>query len=185
MRTTIYILLVFLLVLTISSCRSVKSVSKTNKQTTSIEKIEFKKDSINTTVINKSIDDAITIPVVKSNTNNKVKDSIINAKVDEILLKLNTSKKSGNNSYRLNYNTEKRLLELEAKVGETKDTNTDTKIEEITEKTFEEKTDEYISKKIKLWFYALVVFWFFPKILARVQTIINPISAILKNKNPS
>ena len=172
-----------LLALTICSCGTSKLIKQSAKETTSTEKTEFKKDSINTTVINKSIDDALTIPVVKSNTNNKVKDSIINAKVDEILSKLNTSKKSGNNSYRLNYNTEKRLLELEAKIGETKDTSTDTKTEETTEKTFEEKTDEYISKKIKSipwWFYAMVVFWFFPQILARVQAVINPISAVLK-----
>ena len=177
------ILFIVLLASGICSCRSVKTVSETNKETNKTEKKEVKKDSINTTVINKSINDALTIPVVKSNTNNKVKDSIINSKVDEILSRLNTTKKSGNNSYKLFYNLEKRFLELQASIGETKDTNTDTKIEETTEKTFEEKTDEYFSKKVRSipwWLYALVVFWFFPQILARVQAVINPISTIFK-----
>jgi hypothetical protein len=183
MKKAIHILVTFLLVLTIWSCRSVKTVSETNKETKTTEKKEIKKDSVNTTVINKPINDVFTIPVVKSNTNNKAKDSIINAKVDEILSKLNTTKKSGNNSYKLYYDLDKRFVELQALIGETKDTNTETNTEQTTEKTFEEKTDEYISKKIRSipwWFYALVIFWFFPQILARVQTVINPISSFLK-----
>ena len=176
-------ILTFLLALTLCSCRSVKTLTKANKQTTTTAKTEFKKDSINTTVINKSIDDALTIPVTKSNTNNKLKDSIINAKVDEILSKLNTSKKSGNNSYKLYYNLEERFVKLQASIGETKDRSTDTKTEETTEKTFEEKTDQYIIKKIRStpwWVYTLVVLWFFPQILQRIKTIINPISFIVK-----
>lgn len=183
MKKVVYILLVILFALTICSCIGTKKITKNNKETIFTEKQKIKRDSINIAVINKSISDALTIPVIESNTNNKAQDSIINSKVDEILSKLNTSKKSGNNSYRLNYNIENRLLELETKVGETKDTSIDTKTEEITEKTFEEKTDEYINKKIRSipwWVYCLISFWFFPQILARIQAFINPISNLLK-----
>ena len=177
--------LYFFLVLTICSCRAAKVVKKSVKETIATEKKEVKKDSISVIAINKPINDVLTIPVVKSNTNNKARDSVINTKVDEILSRLNTAKKSGKNNYKLYYDLEKRLINLQTSIGETKDTAVHTKREETTQKTFEQKTDEYISKKINripIWIYALVIFWFFPQIFQRVKKIINPIASILKKR---
>ena len=177
--------LYFFLALTICSCRASKVVKKSVKEIVITEKKEVKKDSISVIVINKPINDFLTIPVVKSNTNNKARDSVVNTKVDEILSKLNTAKKSGKNSYKLYYDLDKRLVNLQMSIGKTKNTFVHTKSKETTQKTFEQKTDEYINKKIKripIWIYALVIFWFFPQIFQRIKKIINPIASILKKR---
>ena len=146
-----------MLVPTIWSCRSVKTVSETNKETKTTEKKEIKKDSVNLTSVNKAIKDNISVSL---RTNNKVVDSIIKQRLKGFISK----KTSGSNSYEASFDYDKMVLDIATLIGETKDTNTETNTEQTTEKTFEEKTDEYISKKIRAipwWFYALVIFWFF------------------------
>jgi len=66
---------------------------------------------------------------VQSNTGNAVFDSLVNAKVDEILSKLNTSKDSGDNSYKLIYDKLTKQLEFYSKIAQTKNENTDVKSE--------------------------------------------------------
>ena len=49
---------------------------------------------------------------------------MVNAKVDEILSKLNTAKNSGDNSYKLIYDKLKKQLEFYIKIAQTKNQNT-------------------------------------------------------------
>lgn len=179
MKNIVIIALVMLFV----SCNTYKTARKSHEVKVT-EKTRTKRDSVSKISVNKPIEDYLSIQVTKSNTDDAIRDSVINKKVDEILSRMNTTKRSGDNSYKLYYNIEKRLLELQAKIGETKNIQTETKKAEISEKTFEEKTDEYINKKIKsipFWVYILVAFWFLPQIIERVQMLINPFKLLLKS----
>ncbi len=166
----------FLLVLTISSCRSVKSVSRTNKQTKVTEKKEVTTDSTNVVERNREINNEYVIPL-------KTADSLTNKRIKQVLANFKAGVKSGSNSTRIVFDEDALAFKIAAIVGETQNQTISAGSEVKTEKSFEENTDEYISKKIRSipwWFYALIVFWFFPQILQRVKTIINPLSGLFK-----
>lgn len=131
MKKAIYNFSTFLILLICScallvSCSSAKKITAEN---TTVKSEIQKKDSIKSTVINQPIDDKLITPIVQSNTGNTVFDSLVNAKVDEILSKLNTSKNSGDNSYKLIYDQLKKQLEFYAKIAQTKNENTAVKSE--------------------------------------------------------
>ena len=117
----------------------------------------------------------------------------VDEKVDEILAKLNTTKTSGDNSYRLYYNLLKRQVEFEAKIGETQNENTTTNSEEKTEKTTEEIIDTYIYKRITTmpWYlWGAIYFMFFDGKIASLLSNFIPqlrgatsILSIFKKKN--
>lgn len=110
----------------LTSCSSAKKIKEEN----TILKSEIqKRDSIKNIVINQAINDKLITPIVQSNTGNAVFDSLVNAKVDEILSKLNTSKNSGDNSYKLIYDKLTKQLEFYAKIAQTKNENTAVKNE--------------------------------------------------------
>lgn len=64
------------------------------------------------------------IPVIASKTNNRVFDSLVNTKVDEILKKLNYQNQSGNNSLEVKYNALLKQLEIQSKTGQTANKDT-------------------------------------------------------------
>ncbi len=149
MKNLIIILILF------TSCRSVKTVSTSKKETTKTEKTEKKQDSINIIKKNGAINDQLVTSV--SSTGNKE----IDRKIDEILSKLNTQKKSGSNGYRQYYDRQTRRLVTDFIVASTKNQTITKSKEETNEKSFEEKTDEYFMKKIKQipwWVYLGVLF---------------------------
>ena len=117
-------LLLVLLSLVFNGCSSAKKY----KQENTLLKSEIqKRDSLKSVIINQAIDDKLITPVVQSSTGNSVLDSLVNAKVDEILSKLNTSKNSGDNSYKLIYDKLAKQLEFYSKMAQTKNENTATK----------------------------------------------------------
>ena len=83
--------------------------------------------------INSVINDKTIIPVVESKSNNTAFDSLENAKVDEILNKLNYQKQSGNNSLEVKYNALLKQLEIISKIGQTANKDKSTKEKEIIE----------------------------------------------------
>jgi len=109
-----------------ASCSSAKKIKEEN---TMLKSEIHKRDSIKNVVINQAIDDKLITPIAQSNTGNSVFDSLVNAKVDEILSKLNTSKNSGDNSYKLIYDKLTKQLEFYAKIAQTKNENTAVKDE--------------------------------------------------------
>lgn len=158
-----------LFVLTILSCGPFKKIEKKEVSKTSDKTHFLDKDSIVLTEINKAIDDLIKIKVSDSNTNDKVLDSIVNSKVDEILEKINLQKTSGSNQYQISYNKLKREIEASMKVGETKSTSTDIKKDEKTTSVETETISTYI-KKIKgipfYWYLIALLIIFRKQILA-------------------
>lgn len=123
-----YIILFAICSMVFTGCSSAKKL----KQENTLLKSEIqKRDSIKNTVINKAIDDKLITPIVQSQTGNVVFDSLVNAKVDEILSKLNTSKNSGDNGYKLIYDKLKKQLEFYALIAQTKNENTAVKNEKV------------------------------------------------------
>lgn len=123
-----YIALYIISIMVFTSCSSVKKL----KQENTLLKNEIqKRDSIKNTVINQAIDDKLVTPITQSQTGNVVFDSLVNAKVDEILSKLNTAKNSGDNSYKLIYDKLKKQLEFYAQIAQTQNENTAVKHEKI------------------------------------------------------
>lgn len=123
-----YIALFIISSMVFTSCSSAKKM----KQENILLKSEIqKRDSIKNTVINKAIEDKLITPITQSQTGNVVFDSLVNAKVDEILSKLNTAKNSGDNSYKLIYDKLKKQLEFYAQIAQTKNENTAVKNEKV------------------------------------------------------
>lgn len=123
-----YIALFIISIMVFTSCSSAK---KLNQENTLLKNEIQKRDSIKSTIINQAIDDKLVTPIVQSQTGNAVFDSLVNAKVDEILSKLNTVKNSGDNSYKLIYDKLKKQLEFYAQIAQTKNENTAVKDEKV------------------------------------------------------
>lgn len=123
-----YISLFIISSLVFTSCSSAKKL----KQENILLKSEIqKRDSIKKTVINKAVDDKLITPIVQSQTGNAVLDSLVNAKVDEILSKLNTAKNSGDNGYKLIYDKLKKQLEFYVRIAQTQNENMAVKNEKV------------------------------------------------------
>lgn len=193
MRVTI---VYFLCILLLSSCLGTKKIVEKKAIKNTTEKVEVKKDSTNVVEKNRAIADKLDVAVPKAKTSDANFNKIVDEKVDEILAKLNTTKTSGDNSYRLYYNLLKRQVEFEAKIGETQNENTSTNSEEKTEKTTEEVIDTYIYKRVTTmpWYlWVAIYFMFFDGKIAsllsnfipqlRGATSILSMFSLLKKKN--
>jgi len=121
-------LLILIFCILLTGCSSIKKLEEEN---TLLKSEIQKRDSIKNTIINKAIDDKLITPIVQSETGNPVFDSLVNAKVDEILSKLNTSKISGDNGYKLIYDKLKKQLEFYAQIAQTKNENTAVKNQKV------------------------------------------------------
>lgn len=169
------IILLFICVISLASCRSVKRVTEKSSASKAVEKTETVKDSTNVTKISEAISDDVAVSL---RTNNKQLDSIIK----ERLKGFSTSKQSGNNSYSASFDYDKMALIVKGIVGASIESNTATNNDTKTEKSFTAQTDEYFSEKIKripIWVYILIGLYFLPKILAGVTAVINPVQSII------
>lgn len=168
------ILLLFFVAFT--SCRSVKRTTEKNTATTAVEKTDTSKDSVTVTKISEKIDESVSLSL---RTNNKIVDSIIRSR----LKGFQTAKKSGGNAFSASFDYDKLALEIKAAVAESVQSKTDVNTDTSFEKSFTEKTDEYISKKIRsipVWVYILLGLYFLPKIILGVQSVLNPVQALIK-----
>lgn len=162
------------LILTLTGCFGSKKVTEKTITTKQTEKIEIKKDSSKIVNTNKAIKDKV-ITSVPSVTPE------IDALVDEVLSKLNTSKSSGSNSYNQKYNKDTREIVTDIEIGETQDVAINTNMETAIEKSFEQKIDEYIFKKIKVmpWYiYGLLIFLFRNQLIGLLSFFFPGIKAI-------
>jgi signal recognition particle GTPase len=163
-------------------CGTMKTNSEKNKSTKETNLSEKSKDSSHITEKNKAINDKSVIPVQKSDTGNRDFDAEVNRAVDRILASLNHQKSSGDNGYELYYDLIKRELQFRATIGETSNTKEKVKEKEKTEKSFEQKTDEYLSKKISQipwWLYLIAIIYFAPKLIEGITAFTNPVLGIL------
>jgi hypothetical protein len=99
------------------SCGSGKPITSTqNKESVSIT--DTSKDSV--VIKNLAIMDSLKVAIEKVTTTRPECDSLTNAKIEEILSKINTKKASGENGYGFYFDKLKRELVAYAKMGETK-----------------------------------------------------------------
>jgi aminopeptidase N len=158
-----------------SSCLGSKTVSEKTSEVKEVDKSEVTNDKVSETKVNKAIDDEIKTTVQPSG------DPVLDAKIDAILLGLNTSKSSGDNSYKWYYDSKLRELRAEFQIGQTEDTKEEEVKETIVEKSFEENTDEYFKKKITAlpwWAYIIAFFFLWPTIKPFVMMILGPTNII-------
>lgn len=181
------VLIICLLALTTLclGCLGTKKVTEKTNDTKSIEKVEKSSDSVKKETVNKGISDAVTVEI-------PVSDPMVDAKIDEILRKLNTSKSSGDNSYRLYYDEQLRELRAEFEVGETKSSEIATNTQSNTEKSFEQTVTENTKKVIRMvpwWAWVIAFFLFFRQIMNIVGIVyppargINSIADLFTNPN--
>ena len=187
-RKFLAIIIIFLIIIfSISSCGVLKK--ETNKESVLIKKTEIKNDSVSKIEVNKAIDDKAEIKVQESNTGNIDFDRKVNLQVDKILSAININKKSGENSYKLYYDLKAKMMKLEAQIGETKNENTATNNDTLSEKSISEKlTEELIKSKKPWWVYVLILYFFWPILKPILMmflgptNLLDPLSKIL-NKN--
>jgi len=175
-------ILILFILLTVTSCLGTKKTTERNSEIVKTELLQTKKDSISDTKtqVSEAINDKLVIDVGNSGSVE------CDEKIDEILKKLNTSKSSGGNSYNSRYDAETRQILVDFIIAQTenKETTLDINSEIQSEKSIEEKTSENISKVVKVvpwWLWVILIFWFAPAILEKLQMIINPLSILTKN----
>ena len=177
-------LVLILVLVTLTSCLGSKKISEKSSVTT--QTTEIKKDSTAKETINKVIKDEATFKVAESNTGDAGFDIRVNDAVANILRNINFQKTSGDNSYSVYYDEKLKELKAQIEVGET--SNKEVVTNSTSEKSFDQKTDEYLSKKITAipwWVWLIVGIWFLPQILAKINPIINLVKKhiIKQNKN--
>lgn len=152
MKNLFYIILIALC----TSCLGTKKVVENTTAKKEMQKKEVKKDSSNVVEKNQEISDQISLSL---RTNNKKVDSIIRQR----LKGFNSSKKSGSNRYNAVFDYEKMALNIAAVIGATQNQTITTDSNTNTEKSFEERTNEYIKKRITTmpWYLWVVIYFFF------------------------
>lgn len=156
-------IIAILLLATLTGCLGVKRVFKKEQTKLHTEKLELIRDSSNVLIKNKSIKDRLDVAVPKSKTEDSNFNKKIDAQIDQILSRLNTSKSSGDNSYRLKYNKLKRQLEFDANIGATQNETTITNKEDMSEVVKKETLETSIYKRIKTmpWYLWLLLYFIF------------------------
>ena len=159
----------------LNSCASVKKTSKNDVKET--EKTEISRIKDETTTTNSEIKDRIEVEV-------PVFDPETKAKVDLILSQLNTSKSSGQNSYKSTYDAETNKLIIDYFIGKTQEKEVLAVTETVVEKTFEERIDEYVKKIVVPWWAYLILAYILRKQIFGILTFIHPpISVIFSKRN--
>lgn len=162
--------ILLLAVLLMTGCMGTKIVSDKSTVTKSLENTDTKHDTQKETKINKGIN-------AQSGISLKTGDSLVNTRIREAMRNYNYSNQSGSNSTNVKFDEASMALLIANIVGETSDTKeTDTKTT-IKEKTFEQQTDEYLSKKmvaVPWWLWAIGIMMFLPKAIDFVVAIIHP-----------
>ncbi|WP_157499519.1 hypothetical protein [Flavobacterium commune] len=107
---------ILILLLMLFSCKTTQPINEV-KETTIVNH-----DSINLvkfTIRNQAIVDSLKIIIGSIKTEKKECDSVCQIAIDKLLSQLNTSKKSGANSYNVNYNSKDKSLNFNSKIGAT------------------------------------------------------------------
>lgn len=172
------------ILLCLSSCLGTKEVSNKNTSTAQSDKSEINTDKKTETNTNKAIDDKFNIPL-RSNDEN------VNQAIRDAFRDFGYNKQSGSNSTQMVFDPDAMAFKIANYIGETQDKNEASVKDSKVERSFEQTTDEYFSKKIALipwWLYAIGILYFAPKVIEGVTSIYNPVAGVIKkiknSKNP-
>ena len=152
MKKLIYIIFITFM---LTSCLGTKKIFDKNTNTKSTETTETIKDSTSNKITSLPIKDKLVINVPKSDNKE------VMAMFEVLMKQLNTSKSSGSNSYVSRYDSENNRLIIEYLIASTQNSKTVVNNDSKIEKSFEEQTDEYVSKKITAlpWWAYLIGVW--------------------------
>jgi len=115
LQTLLVLALVFMLTLLMNGCAS-KPLEKTH----TIERVvTYKSDSLKVTVVNQAVLDSLFIQVSKVKTLKPECDSITQITLDQLLVQLNSKKKSGDNEMGIYYDKIKKMIVGWQKMAET------------------------------------------------------------------
>jgi len=176
MKNLFYIVILIIF----TGCLGSKTTAEKSSEIKEVDKSEITNDKTSETEVNKAIDDKVTTKVEDTG------DPVLDAKIDAILLGLNTSKSSGDNSYRWYYDSKLRELKAEFQIGQTESKAEAEVKETVVEKSFEENTDEYLKKKITAlpwWAYVIALIFAWPYLKPIIMMFLGPANAIDSIKN--
>lgn len=153
MKKAIIYWFVFLIILLIVSCKTVKEQSTKEKYVFDSTQVHTNKLVLRSLEINDYFKKGV--PYLITNSNDKNCDSLCNAKFIEWLKSWNVEKQSGKNSYKLAYDELTKQVSLNVKIGETvselKDSIAKLNFKLInTEKQYKQIPVEYIPKYVKI-----------------------------------
>ncbi|MEN2415547.1 hypothetical protein [Flavobacterium mesophilum] len=141
-------ILALLLLVAVAGCGTSKPLKET------IEKNTANYDSISnaeTTTRNLEIIDSLKISLGKVKTEKKECDSVCQSAIERLLSQLNTSKKSGTNSYDLKYDQKDNSVNFNAKIGATESSSKKEYKYIGLIKTLYSHTDVPVEKPIPRW----------------------------------
>ena len=150
-RLQIIILFICLSVVVVG-CKAKPIISTNNKETEKTSEIIKEKTTDN----NLAVIDSLKILIQRVKTSKPECDSITNAKIDELLLQINSKKISGENSFGVYYDKLKKELIAYANLGATKTeitSNHNYKTETLKEISVKEIPVKYIPKWIQILAY--------------------------------
>lgn len=150
-KLQISILFVFLSI-AIIGCKAKPIISTNTKETEKTSEII----KVKTTDNNLAVIDSLKILIQKVKTSKPECDSITNAKIDELMLQINSKKISGDNSFGIYYDKLRKELIAYAKIGATKTevtSNHNYKTEILKEVSVKEIPVRYVPKWIQILAY--------------------------------
>jgi PBP1b-binding outer membrane lipoprotein LpoB len=152
LQTLLVLALVFMLTLLMNGCAS-KPLEKTH----TIERVvTYKADSLKVTVVNQAVLDSLFIQVSKVKTLKPECDSITQMTLDQLLVQLNSKKKSGDNAMGIYYDTIKKMIVGWQKMAKTLNENS-TSNKTTNAIAIEKESVEIPVKFIPFWVKILAV----------------------------
>lgn len=155
----------------LTGCRTSQPVA--TSQTETIKNESTKHTIVKEITKNQPIIDSLKVLISQVKTGKPECDSITNAKIEELLSRLNNQKTSGNNSFGAYYDKLKSELVIYANIAATQDeklTELETKLLSEIQKSKEVKPVKYVPKEVKIlaFFGLLAILFILYKILKPV-----------------
>ncbi|PRP68097.1 hypothetical protein BST86_13880 [Nonlabens agnitus] len=142
-----------------TSCRSKKKVSEKLIEKTTVDK-SSESISEKETVKSLAIEDQQTIPVPAADTGDPILDKKVNKEVDQILKKIKSRKTSGSNSSTVDYDEQKREININTTVGPT-ESKKQLEVKNDSLATTKNKLDQGTSETVRTvwpwWLWALLI----------------------------
>lgn len=162
-------ILIIVILIIFTSCGPLKNIRDRISTTKETELNEKSSDTTKIKETNKAIKDDIAIPIPEGASPETT------AALIDLIKRMQSSKSSGDNSYKLWYDEQLNQLRLRVEIAETQNKELATKNESNTEKTFTQEKEEFIKKvKNSIWTYVFAFLFFWPYIKPIVMMFLGP-----------
>jgi len=166
-------ILIIVILTLFTSCSTLKNIKDKESETKITELTEKSTDTLQKTDTNKAIKDDIAIPIPQGTSPEVTKELI------DLVKRMQSSKSSGDNSYKFWYDEQLQQLRLRVEIAETQSRQIATESNTKKEKTFEENINEYVKKQvIPWWLYAIGFLFLWPYIKPIIMMILGPTNLV-------